>query len=262
MATQVTLVSLYGDKQGDFAALIAECQQLVARAVGSAFTPYDVRQIHATIIGLERHRAPACNASFSKHRGEDVAMDFTGFLAYLRTCEHIPFEVQLGGFAPGDYPFTSRKAAPYERSFSVQGDKLVVMGWPVRSEPRSTPPAIPAATSHGARTYPPTLELIRRTAQRYGILHGYHRAAADVDNDLFFRIGLVDPEAIPASATSALEFQARQLLSARRPLVIGVQLEDIYIAAYEDARLPLSSTRSWSLADPGVTGDFVAGLFV
>src|SRR5512132_1214306 len=61
--------------------------------------------------------------------------------------------------------------------------------------------------------------------------------------------------------TSALEIQVRQILSAQRPVVIEIRLEDIYIAAYEDDRLPISSTRTWSLADPKVTGSFVAGLF-
>ena len=261
MPTQITLVSHYGDKSKDFAAAITQCQQVIAQAVGSAFTPYDIRQIHATIIGLERHRAPAHNTNFSKHRGRDVAMDFTGFLAYLRGCGHIPFEVQVGGFANRDYPFTSRKTLPYERSFSVQGDKVVVMGWPVRGEPLPAPPATPAAGTHEARIYPPTLDLIRHAAQSFGVLHGYHRAITDVDNDLFFRIGLIDPKATTPPTTSALEIQVRQLLSAQRPLVIEIRLEDIYIAAYDDDRLPVSSTRTWSLADPSVTGSFVAGLF-
>lgn len=261
MPTQITLVSLYGDKNKDFAAAITQFQQLVAQAVGSAFTPYDIRQIHATIIGLERHRAPAYNANFSKYRGRDVEMDFAGFLAYMRGCGHIPFEVQLGGFANRDYPFTSRKTTPYERSFSVQGDKVVVMGWAVREEPFSVPPTTPAAGIQEARIYPPTLDLIRHAAQGFGILHGFHRTVTDVDNDLYFRIGLIDPKATTPAATSALEVQARQLFSTQRPLVVEIRLEDIYIAAYEDDRLPVSSTRIWSLADPKVTGSFVAGLF-
>jgi hypothetical protein len=260
MTTQVTLVSLYGDKSKDFAAVITQCQQLVAQSEDS-FTPYEMRQIHATVVGLERQRAPAYNANFSKHRGRDVAMDFDGFLAYLRGSGHIPFEVQLGGFTNREYPFMSRKTLPYERSFSVQDDKVVVMGWPVRGEPLLAPPATCTDALQEARLYPPTLDLIRHAAQGYGILHGYHRAATDVDNDLFFRIGLVDPKAMTPFTTSAVEVQTRQILSAQRPVVIKVGLEDIYIVAYEDDRLPTSSTRIWSLADPRVTGSFVAGLF-
>jgi len=261
MPTQITLVSLYGDKKKDFAAAITQWQQLAAQAVGSAFTPYDIRQIHATIIGFERHQAPAYNANFSKYRTRDVAMDFTGLLAYLRGCGQIPFEVQLGGFAHRDYPFTSRKTTPYERSFSVQGDKVVVMGWPVRGEPFSVPPVTPTAATQEARIYPPTLEIVRHAMQGFGVLHGYHREVTDVDNDLFFRIGLIDEKATTPALTTALEIQARRILSAQRPLIIEIRLEDIYIAAYDDDRLPVSTTRIWSLADPKVTGQFVRRLF-
>ena len=47
---QITLIALYGDKKHEFATLITQCQQLVTNTVGAAFTPYDPRQIHATII--------------------------------------------------------------------------------------------------------------------------------------------------------------------------------------------------------------------
>jgi len=258
---QTTLISLYGDKRPDFAAAITQCQQSVSQALGSAFTPYDLRQIHATIVGLERRIAsPLFNANFAKHRGRDVVMDFAGYFTYLRTCGLLPFEVQIGGFANRDYPFTSRKTRPYDRTFSVQGDKIVLMGWPVRGEPLAAPPATAAASSQEARIYPTTLHTVRHAAQRFGILHGYHRTLTDVDNDLFFRIGLVDPKAVTPATTSALEAQVRQHLSAQPPLVIEIRLEDISIAAYEDDRLPLASTQTWSLADPRVTGHFVAGL--
>ena len=261
MPTQLTLVSFYGDKPRDFAGLIARCQQLVAKTVGSAFIPYDVRQVHATIIGLERHHAPAYNANFFKHRGRNVPMDFSGFLTRLRESGRIPFEVQLGGFANRDYPFTSRDKTPFERSFSVQEDEVVVMGWPVQVTPPDTPAATPATRTKVTRSYPPTLDGLRRAAQNYGILHRYHRAETDADNDLFFRIGLIDAKAVAPEAIDALEKQARKYLSTQRPLVIRVGLEDIYIAAYDDDRLPVSSTRTWPLADPQVTGSFVAGLF-
>ena len=241
--TQVTLVSLYGEKDKRFAEAIACWQELVTQAVGPAFTPYDIRQIHGTIIGLERHRVPLYNANFAKYREREVEMDLAGFLAYLQGCGQIPFKVQIGGFENRDYSFTSRNATPYARSFSVQGDKVVAVGWPLDE----------------ARTYPATLDVIRREAQRFGILHGYHRTPTDIDNDLFFRIGLIDPTATTQEAVKALEAQARELLSIQ-PLVIEIGLADICIAAYKDDRLPVPSTRRWSLADPKVTGSFVEGL--
>ncbi len=261
MPIQLTLIALYGNKDTYLAAAITQWQQLAAQALGSAFMPYDLRQIHATIIGLERHHAPAYNANFTKYRAREITMDFTGVLAYLRECGHFPFTVQLGGFANRHYPFTSRMKMPYERSFSVQGDKVVVMGWPVRERPIAVPPLTPAAAIPEPPIYPPTLEIVRRAMQEFGVLHSYHRAVPDVDNDLFFRIGMIDQKATTPGTTSALEVQTRQLLSAQRPLAIEIRLEDVYIAAYEDDQLPLSTTRIWSLADLKVTGQFVVELF-
>jgi hypothetical protein len=259
---QVTLVSLYGEKKSALATLIAQCQELVTNAVGAAFTPYDIRQIHATITGLEALVGPpAYNANFAKYRGRDVVMDFDGFFAYLRVCDQIPFEVQIGGFANRDYPFTSRKTVPYERSFSVQGDKVVVMGWPIRGEPSLLPPSTAAAIAQEARIYPATLDAMRHAAQRFGILHGWHKTPIDVDNDLFFRIGMIDSKSLTPAATSMLESQGRDYLTTQPPLVIEIPLDDISVAAYEDDQLPLASTRASALTDSKVTGDFVVGLY-
>ena len=92
-------------------------------------------------------------------------------------------------------------------------------------------------------------------------MHSYHRAVTDVDNDLFFRIGLIDTKAVTSATTSALETQARKLLSMQRPVVVEIGLENIFVTAYEDDRLPVSSTRTWSLADRKVDGEFAASLF-
>ena len=71
------------------------------------------------------------------------------------------------------------------------------MGWPIRGEPVSMPETTPEGFIQESRIYPMTLVVVRRAAQGFGILHGYHRALTDVDNDLFFRIGLVDEKAVP-----------------------------------------------------------------
>lgn len=262
MPTQVTLVSIYREKNRDLTALIARCQELVIQAIGSAFTPYDLQQIHATIIGLERYRAPAYNANFLKHRGRLVEMDFAGFLAYLRACSQIPFKVQLGGFANLDYPFTSRGTRPYERSFSIQDDKVVLMGWPVHREHSPGPiPRQPAGGPPDGRVYPATLDIIRRAAQAFGVLHSYHRAVNDVDNDLFCRIGVIETKALTTARKSALEARGRQLMSQWPPLIIEIGLENICIAAYEDDRLPVLSTRTWPLTDLQVDGALTPSLF-
>ncbi len=257
---QATLISLYGEKRGDFTALIKRCQESVGGVPGVAFTPYDPVQIHGTIFGLERKLgSPGCNANFAKHRSRDVIMDLDGILDYLRACGRFPLEIQIGGYGNREYPFTSRDSTPYERSFSIQADKVVMMGWPVRGNPFGLPPATPCAWVQEASLYPRTLDLIRHAAQGFGILHSYHRRLNDVDNDLFFRIGLVDPKSLTKRTLAVLEAKVRKLLSEQPPLLLEIRLEDVFVAAYEDDTLPPSSTQVWSLTDPRLGQDSIMG---
>ena len=144
---QITVVALYGDKSSDFAALITRCQELGRGVLGVGFPRlYDPSQIDATIFGLERKIGLAFyNANFSRYQGRYLVMNLEGILDYLRRCGHFPLAVQVGGYGKRDYPFVSRQARPYERSFSIQGDKVVVMGWPIRGKPFQQPPATPSA---------------------------------------------------------------------------------------------------------------------
>jgi hypothetical protein len=249
---QMTVVALYGEKSSDLATLIMRCQELGRDVLGAGFRPYDLSQIHATIFGLERKIGlPFYNANFSRYRGRDLVMNLEGILDYLRRCGLFPLEVQVGGYGKRDYPFISRQAPPYERSFSIQGDKVVVMGWPIRGTPFRQPPATPSAWVQEARLYPLTLDVVRHAAQAYGVLHAYHRALTDVDNDLFFRIGLlVDQTSLTERVRDTLEAEVRQFLSDQPPLILDVRLEQVSIALYEEDTLPPSSTRVWSLADP------------
>ena len=253
--TQMTTVALYGEKSGDFAGLITRCQGLVRSVLGDSFQPYDLAQIHATIFGLERKSASALyNANFSRYRGLDLVMNLEGILGYLRSCDHFPLQVQIGGFGNRDYPFVSRQARPYQRSFSIQGDKVVMMGWPIRGGPFPRPLGTSSALADEAKLYPLTLEVIRQAAQAYGVLHAYHRERTDVDNDLFFRIGLlIDQLSLPEKVGATLEAEVRRFLSIQPPLVLDIHLEQVSVALYEEDTLPTSSTRVWSLADPDLT---------
>jgi len=260
---QVTLVSLYGNKSNSrLATLIAQCQQVVTNALATAFTPYDEEQVHATIIGLERHSPSGFeNDNFARLRNRNQTMAFDGFLGYLRRCGHFPLQVQIGGFRDRDYPFTSRRARPYERSFSIQGDKAVVMGWPIRGEPISIAETTSEDLIQESRLYPMTLDALRRAAQGFGILHGYHGALTDVDNDLFFRIGLVDEKAVPLGSIPALQQRLRQSLSQEKPFIVEITLDEVFVAAYNDNTLPRTSTDVWSVKDPKVDGEFICGLY-
>lgn len=240
--TQLTLVALYCGKARGLSALVGNCQRMAADALESAFRPYELGQVHATIIGLEHQDgAPRENACFRRLRGQRVVMDTRGFLDYLRGSADLPIEVRIAGFGETDRPFLSRNAPPYERSFSVQGNKAVVMGWPWRT-----------GSSGGVGRSPPTLDAIRRSAQGFGILHAYHRSDMERDNDLFFRIGLIDRSLASDYAVRHLERRVRRYMSRQPPLILSIGLDDLFVAAYRDDRLPLGTTDVWPLADPTV----------
>jgi hypothetical protein len=135
---------------------------------------------------------------------------------------------------------------------------VVVIGWPVRGKPFQQPPATPSARVQEARLYPFTLDAMRHAAQAYGVLHTYHRALTDIDNDLFFRIGLlVDQTSLTEKVRDSLETEARQFLSTQPPLILDIPLEQVSVALYEEDTLPRSSTRVWSLADPDLTASAI-----
>jgi hypothetical protein len=218
---QATLVALYGPKPPAFEQLIARCGQ----AIGRSFSPCGIDQIHATIVGLERTSA-LDNLNFHRHRNQTAAMDLPGFLNHLRNSPLLPFRVQIGGFADRDYPFSSRGSRPYRRSFSIQGDKAVVMGWPIQD-----------------RLYPDTLHTLRQAAQPYNILHAYHRDPSDFDNDFYFRIGFVDRTA------PGPEQDVREILAGADPVILEVTASDLCVASYIDDALPRESTIAWPIDD-------------
>lgn len=249
MARQATLVACYGAKSLTLARLITLCSKRIVDTVGEQFSPYQLDQIHATVVGLEHAPGSALsNLNFQRYRRRSVEMDLPGFLDYLLSSAPIPFSIQIGGFADRGYPFTSRRQRPYKRSFSIQGDKVVLMGWPRlgQSEGQSSSAAI--AGIEEAQLYPSTLNEIRLAAQQYGILHAYHRDPLDVDNDFYFRIGLLNPPVLAASTRRKLEVNVRQLLGTEHPAAIEVGLSDLYVASYDDDALPKSSTRVWPVA--------------
>jgi hypothetical protein len=51
---QATFVALYRKKSDDLSAFLADCQNAVADILGSRFRKYEIGQIHATLVGLER----------------------------------------------------------------------------------------------------------------------------------------------------------------------------------------------------------------
>lgn len=243
---QATVVALYGEKSADLSALIDRCQSAVSRRLGSRFRRYAIRQVHATLVGLERdERRPErfLNRNYAVHRLADVAMDFGGLIAYLRRVCRVPLQVQIGGFQDRDYPFTSRGARPFDRCFSLQGGNVVVIGWPRQ-----------------AASYPDTLQRIRLGAQRYGVLHAYHRQPDDADNDCFFRIGILDDaDSVGPEERAGVQQTVRNMLGSSSPGLITIDSSSVSLAFYETEELSPATTRAYALSDERLDDVFVRG---
>ncbi len=257
---QATLVALYGRKPEELAGTIRSCQALLAAEVPQWFRPYDIHQVHATITGLESIEGSLrYNRNLAEHRGSCKTMDLLGFSESLQKTELLPLTVQIGGFDDRDYPFTSRNRRPYARSFSIQGDKAVLMGWPVTREV-SIPEGAASSIPRTCIAFPDSLEHLRREALNFNILHSWHRQPADVDNDFYMRIGTLSPVPTDEKVVRSLETKLRAVLSASEPTIVHVGLADLTFVSYCDETLPLASSVPWALQQARVP-NFVNDLY-
>jgi len=259
---QLSLVAFYGKKDKRLLDLIGECQKRVGAVRGIRFQPYDVRQIHGTIVCLARRVGTMVNLNMSKYRHRQADMDFAGLLNFIRMGGRFPFQVQIGGFQNRDYAFTSEGKRPYERSFQAKGGRIVLIGWPVRGCPLLAAELGTMDLIQEARIYPNALDDIRRALQAFNILHRYHSSITDTDNDFYFRIGILDPTSVTSESLGKLQEDVRAYLSSIRPIILEVGIADLYVACYENEELPLDSTRVWSVSDEEVTPTFLRALYV
>lgn len=243
---QCSLVAFYGEKPAPLQTIIRDLQAPLIDLLGDQFVPYDLLQSHATFMALERapHLPGFVNRFYHEMRGEIRTMNFDGALAFLLSDQRFPFQVQLGGWQPDEMPFTSAGKSPYERSFSIQGDKVVLMGWCVNANGQ----------------YPDTLNRLRHDLAQFSLLHKYFRQPEAVDNDFYMRIGLLRTP-LDETHRQSVEDTLRKQLAGRPPLLLDVTLADLKLAAYVDEPLTFARTRHWSLPDAALTGDFMRALF-
>jgi hypothetical protein len=198
---------------------------------GKAFEPYSLGQMHATLMGLETERVDGIevNRWFWKHRGQRRVPDPDRIATLVHAPGRLPFRVRFGGFQAGaGYPFTSRAQHPHQRTFQLQGNQVVLMGWPEHD---------------GA--FPRTLAELRHGFEAANLLHKYHATPQDDDNDLFLVLGHIDrnqlhtdPEAVAAEVREHL---------ASNPTWVDVERDALQLVAYSDPRLPEGECQSWSV---------------
>lgn len=237
---QVTLVSHYGRKPDDFADLIRACQGLLSGSLHRAFRPYQLGQVHGTIIGLEGEQ----DGGTIRNRNSGKQVDPAVLLAFLR--EQLPdMEIRIGGYRrSADYGFKSRGAHPFARSFSIRGSFAVAMGWPVASA-----------------SFPNSIDELRwRFGRELGLRHKWHEVEGDLDNDFYFVLGRVEP-GVGTSALRRATNEVRTYLSGLEGVGVRIRRESTWVVAYVDDQLPLETSHALRVDDPHLTPERLLALY-
>lgn len=238
--TQTTLVSHYGKKPKALESYLKQCQQYLVAGLSTAFKPYAIEQIHATIIGLEgcRRADQIENINFRQLRQEVRCVDPAELLSFLRSSSMPVFDVRIGGYAVAqDYGFLSQGKHPHVRSFSILGVIPVAMGWP----------------ADGSNV----LDGLRRSFGQIDILHKWHKTESDIDNDFYFVLGRIDPELTGKEAIASAEQALRRFMAEIEPVTIPVDLATLRIVSYSNTQLPLGTSRAYAIDEPALTADLL-----
>jgi hypothetical protein len=217
----ISAVAFYGPKTGRLRDLLTGVQALIAEQVGADFRPYTLEQVHATLIALNgvREGGTIVNEYLLEHAGVRRAMDLPRVMDILSRRFAVPLPVRIGGFRPeAAVPFTSRGQHLAERTFSMQGEAFVLVGWPADSLAGSGQP----------------LDELRRAMNTAGVLHRYHARPDDVDNDLHLVVG--HHAGAPPGALARAAAAVRDKLAAD-PADLAIGLSDVTIVAADSHTL-------------------------
>jgi len=235
--SNVSLVAFYGEKPSLLNLLIKNIQYSLTQL--SEFTPYPIKQVHATVLGCEGWQTAAVIISkwFYVNRKEIRHLDYAGWLEYLQSNSFATFEIGFGGYEGDlDYNFLSRNQHPYYRSFQLQ--KIndityvpVLIGWPQKKDLI-------------------TLELdqLRRKAQKFNFLHKYYKENQSIDNDCYLRLGTIN-SCLSTEIIATVEHQIREILRTETPIKLSFGQNNLAFAQYQDLSLSLTRTKAIPLGE-------------
>jgi hypothetical protein len=233
--TGLTLTAFYGEKPKPFEEFLVWCQDLVGAQAGDGFIPYEIEQVHATIVGLESRWLRGRQVNENLFRlGQVRPMDLPGMAHFLESTARLPMQVRIGGFhREKSYDFESFGKHPYERTFEIQqNDTVVAMGWPFEGSSITN-----------------ALYELRRELLQFNVLHKYHMTAGCEDNDLFFVIGRMDSRMPPHWDRVRVSDHIRSQVAGMKPMLFDVERANLSFVRYHDRRLPLSSSIRLRLED-------------
>ena len=238
LAANVSLVAFYGNKPIELINLIRKLQEQLGnhKLFKDKFIPYQMRQVHATIIGCEglRNSQGVVSQWFKQRRGEEKYINFADLTNYLQQQLDLPLTIRFGGYErQKNYNFLSRDRPLYERSFQLQpaGDLTIpiLIGWSWQNNVTLA------------------IDKLRRSFQRFNLLHKYHVTTEAIDNDFYLRLGTINAR-LSAKEIKAIANEICDLLAAST-VSIPLRSKDIAFVRYRDLQLTPATTKVVPIAD-------------
>jgi hypothetical protein len=87
----------------------------------------------------------------------------------------------------------------------------------------------------------PVLDQVRRSCQRFGVVHKYHDAPGATDPDAYMVVGEYDQNACGANQLDEVARGVREELR-RHPIAVRMSPEELQVVVYTDRRLPRQET--------------------
>ena len=228
----LSLVAFYGEKPIELRRLITNLQGYLARHLQDKFVPYELGQVHGTIIGCEGCKTSQGLVSrwFKERRDATRYINFFDLIDCLQQQVNLPLTIRFGGYnRQANYDFLSRDEHLYDRSFQLQpaGEQTipVLIGW-----------------SWENNNVTAAIDELRRSFQQFGLLHKYHANSHSVDNDFYMRLGTIKTQ-LSIAEIKAISANIRQRL-ARQAIDLPLRLQDLAFVQYQDLELPPTKTRT------------------
>ena len=228
----VSLVAFYGNKPFQLVTLIQKLQTYLANSklVKNCFIPYQLEQVHGTIIGCEgtNTKTGIINKWFYERRRETKYIDIPGLVNYLQY-QIVPITIRFGGYdRNSNYNFLSRDRHLYYRSFQLQQAQIqtipVLIGW---------------SWNNGVTL---AIDNLRRHFQQFNLLHKYHDPLQAIDNDFYLRLGTIDRQ-LTSREIDAIATDIRNLLAIQPPTYISITVDNLALAKYRDLLLTPATTK-------------------
>ena len=234
----VSLVAFYGNKPPQLVDLIQELQTYLINCelVGDRFIPYQLEQVHGTIIGCEGSKTESgiINKWFYDRRQETKYIDILGLVDYLQH-QIVPITIRFGGYdRTSNYNFLSRDRHLYYRSFQLQ-----------QAQTQTIPVLIGWSWDNGVAL---AIDDLRRNLQRFNLLHKYHQTPEAIDNDFYLRLGTIRRQ-LTSEEINAISTDLRNLLATQPPNYIPITVNDLAFARYQDLLLSPATTKAIAVTE-------------